>query len=75
MKTAGTCLIQNGIWTDTDLLCGLILLCMPTDLFQNVTLCKYCMDEINDVMPSKNIGIIATGNANKCTNKQEDALY
>ena len=49
---------------------------MPTDLFQKfkVTLCKYCMDEINDVMPSK-IGIIATGNANKCTNKQEDALY
>ena len=31
------------------------------------------MDEINDVMPSKID--IATGNANKCTNKQEDALY
>ena len=49
-RLQSTCLIQNRIWADTDLLCGLILLCMPTNLFQNVTLYKYCMDEINDVI-------------------------
>ena len=49
----------------TDLLSILILLCIPTDLFQNVGIIVLTIDEISGVIASKyysTLNIIATGN-------------
>ena len=57
-----TCLIYNECWTDTDLLCILILLCMPTDLFHNVMWYRFCTSMyywwINDVIASKSFSML-----------------